>query len=123
MMKNPEDFKDASLAYLEGEELTAITFLRAYLQLHFSGAYLNAYVWPTIKMNTDTIDHHNAQYRNKLCECIGKTVSVAAAQPDEKLVILFDDGGSIEISLRRKDRTGEEAAMFQDGTGKLWEVW
>jgi hypothetical protein len=47
----------------------------------------------------------------------------AVEEPEKQISLHFNDHVVIEISLKREDRTGEEAVMFQDGSGKLWNVW
>jgi hypothetical protein len=62
-------------------------------------------------------------YTDALCERIGRVVVAAVEEPDKKISLHFDDGVVLDISLAPEDRPGEEAVMFQDGTGKLWSTW
>jgi len=117
---NPEK---SLLTLLEGRQMAAVTFLRAYVQLLFDGPYLNAYTMPQVKLS-DAVFHPKAPgYRDALCEQIGKTVIVTHEEPNKKLEIQFGDGTSIEISLKEEDRVCAEAAMLQADSGKRWNVW
>jgi len=120
---NFDNSRESLLSLLTGRELSAITFVRDYLQLQFDGPFINAYVWPLIRMPEKKIDFGAPGYRDALCGQIGKTVIAAREEPEIKLAIDFDNAVVFEISLKREDRITEEAAMFQDGTGKRWNVW
>lgn len=105
-------------------ELSAITFIRDYLQLHFDGPYLNLYTLPiVIDSEERTCDSTSLKYRNALCNQIGKRVVSTEINKQQKMSIGFEDGVFFVVSLREEDRVGEEAVMFQDGTGELWDVW
>jgi hypothetical protein len=98
-------------------------FFRGALQLHFDGTVLNAYVWPKLKNALGIFEQHTLGYRDALCGQIGKLVVAAVADPTTQISLHFDNDTILAISLREEDRAGSEAAMFQDGTGKLWNVW
>ncbi|GEP61666.1 hypothetical protein [Reyranella soli] len=115
--------RDAPLTYLENRELSAVTFVRDYIQLHFDGPVLNAYVWPKLNNALGVLEQQTPGYRDALCGQIGRLVIVAVADPTTEISLHFDNNTVIAISLREEDRVGEEAAMFQDRTGKLWNVW
>jgi len=120
---NSNDPEKSLLTLLEGREMAAVTFLRAYVQLLFDGPYLNAYTMPQVKLN-DTVFHPKTPgYRDALCEQIGKTVTATREELNKKLEIQFGDGTSIEISLKDEDRVCAEAAMLQADAGKRWNVW
>jgi hypothetical protein len=48
ILMSAASYRDESLAHLENRDLSAVTFVRDYIQLHFDGPVLNAYVWPKI---------------------------------------------------------------------------
>lgn len=110
------------LHLLEGRELDAVTFVRDYVQFHFEGPLLNAYVWPTVLVGTVRHAAGTLGYRDELCARIGRTVS-SAREANEHMSLSFNDGSSIEISLRIEDRSGPEAALLDDGSGRVWNVW
>lgn len=111
------------LHFLENEQLSAVTFVQDYVQFHFDGPCLTAYVWPHIVNHKGSITLELPGYRDALCERIGKIVVNAFEEPGERLVIVFADDVTLEVSLKEADREGPEAAMFDDQTGKSWNVW
>ncbi len=120
---NSNESQESLLSLLVGLELSAITFVRDYLQLQFDGPFINAYVWPLVRTPENKSEFGAPGYRDALCGQIGKTVVAPVEESETKLAICFNDGVVFEISLKREDRNADEAAMFQDGTGKRWNVW
>ena len=114
---------DDPLTYLENRELSAVTFVRDYIQLHFDGPVLNAYVWPKLSNALGVFERHTPGYRDVLCGQIGRLVVAAVSDRTAAISLHFDNETIVAISLREEDRVGSEAAMFQDGTGKLWNTW
>lgn len=120
-MNTPES--KSVLHCLESEQLSAVTFVQDYVQLHFDGPCLTAYVWPHILNQKESITPKVPGYRDALCERIGKIVVKAFEELGERLVIVFADDVTLEVSLKETDREGPEAAMFHDQSGKSWNVW
>lgn len=108
---------------LEGEQLSAITFVQDYLQLHFDGPYINAYIWPKVVVRQHSTGYHDPRYRDILCEQIAKIVKRVALLDEERLEIQFQDETLIVIPLREEDKATAEAAMFQDSNGETWNIW
>jgi hypothetical protein len=111
------------LGMLEGLELGAITFVRDYMQFHFDGPYLNAYVWPVVRRGERVLRRGEIGFLESLHALIGKTVVAAVVHAKDKIEIRFDDHVIVSIWLRPEDSVRGESAMFQDGTGKFWEIW
>ena len=53
---DPSHFKGSPLSYLEGRDLSAVTFVRDYLQCNFDWPYINPYVWPTVITGSKIFD-------------------------------------------------------------------
>jgi len=104
-------------------ELSAITFVRDYIQLHFDGPTINAYTLPTVVVGGSVFSHADPGYRDALCARIGATVRAAYADPGQRLQIDFSDDSSLSISLRPEDRVVEEAAVYNDDQTKEWASW
>ena len=118
MMNHP---KVSSLEQLKGRELSAVTFVRDYLQLQFDGPFLNVFVWPRILVPAGSVSFEMPGYRDGLCSQIGKTVGGVAVETDANFRLFFTDGSIIEVSLLPNARKGPEAIVFQDGKG--FGVW
>jgi hypothetical protein len=110
------------LEELKGRDLSAVTFVRDYLQLHFDGPYFNCFVWPRIITATNAVNIDSLGYRDILCAQIGKVVGGMVEEKDMRFRFFFTDGSMIEVSLQPKDRRGPEALLFQNGKGDF-RVW
>ncbi len=111
------------LKRLEKQQLSAVVFVQDYIQLQFDGPCLTAYVWPTIRHAVNAFDRKTPAYRDALCGLIGCVVDQTSEETNDKLVIHFINGATLEVSLRESDREGPEAAMLQDPSGQRWNVW
>ncbi len=114
---------ESVLARLRNEHMSAVTFVQDYVQLHFDGPCITAYVWPRIIRTDVTHEAGMAGYRDALCDLIGKTIIDVGEDSNKSLFIRFIDGATLEVSLNESDRDGPEAAMFQDETGNIWDTW
>jgi hypothetical protein len=111
------------LPTLIGRQLSAVTFVRDYVQLHFDGPTISAFTWPTVSTSYGVVKVGDVGYRDSLCSCIGKTVLTAIVDVGERLEIAFSDGFAIAISLRTDDREVEEAVLYQDDQSNEWSSW
>jgi hypothetical protein len=109
------------LNQLKGEQLSAVTFVHDYVQLAFDGPSISVYMPMSVEANGATIRTGDEQFRNAICAQIAKQVENAALRVGEALVITFNDGSRILISLREDDYSGPEAFMAQ-GFGDSWTV-
>jgi hypothetical protein len=109
------------LDILIGEQMSAVVFVRDYVQLVFDGPGLTAVTPPVVEVGQASSRWGDPGYRDKLCELIGKTVRHAQIVDTEEITIKFDDDSSIRISLRPEDYITAEAAIFSHGE-RLW-VW
>ena len=108
---------------LKGEQLSAVTFVQDYLQLHFDGPCVSGYVWPIITIRDSKSGFNDLGYRDSICSLITMKVVDAVALKDEFFRIVFTDGSRIEFSLKPTEREGPEAVMLQDAERKNWGVW
>ncbi|MBV8696752.1 hypothetical protein [Bradyrhizobium sp.] len=95
-----------------GEKLSAITFVLNYWQLQFDGSTINALTRMEVISNRKALRDGEDQFRNLICEQIGKIVVDVTPAKSEAFVIAFEDGSSISISLRAEDYVGPEALVF-----------
>jgi hypothetical protein len=111
------------LAKLVGEELSAITFVRDYLQLHFDGPTINAYTLPIVTFRDSRWANGDTGYKDAICARIGVAVIGASTVPEDRLQLDFADGASVAISLRPEHRVIAEAAMYTDPQTNEWACW
>jgi hypothetical protein len=107
------------LKQIEGEQFSSVTFVQDYLQLHFDGPTINVYNPLTIQNAKEKSSTGDNEFKNQLCNQIGKIVRQVLFQEREMLTILFEDDSSISISLDSKDYRCAEAINahgFNDGS-------
>lgn len=104
-----------------GCELSAITFVRDYVQLAFDGPNMNAYTAATVSCGAESFRLGQPGYRDALCKPIGSRVARVEAD-DERVSISFEDGTTISISLRADDYRGPEALQFSLDNDCIWVV-
>jgi hypothetical protein len=111
-----------ALSTIVGSELSAVVFVRDYVQLQFDGPVLTAITLPLVVTATRSIGPNADGYRDALCDQIGKKVSSTYATDKESIKICFFDDSTILISLRAEDYRAAEAVHFRDEHGRL-SVW
>src|SRR4051812_38384154 len=103
----PESWKQ-----IVGAELSAITFVRDFVQLAFDGSVFSALTPIKITSARGTIASGDDQFRNRICDQIGKSVNDVTVREGEALIIRLTDGSSISLSLRVEHYPGPEAVVF-----------
>jgi hypothetical protein len=73
------------LVSLEGEQLSAVTFVRDYVQLHFDGPRLTLLTWPVVIAAEARCAFGEPGYRDSLCRLIGRIVARAYVRVEERL--------------------------------------
>jgi hypothetical protein len=111
------------LLAIEGEQLSAVTFVQDYIQLHFDGPVVTAITLPIVIIDDTSFGVGAPGYRDRLCGQIAKKVVRAYVRPADRLQIEFLDGSTLVISLRPKDYRAAEAVIFSDGMTKKWASW
>ena len=122
MQQEPNRSPERALEPIVGRELSAVVFVRDYVQFEFDGVGLTALNLPVIKVGEKTLSFGQPGYRDTLCERIGQAVRSACVEENEGILIDFEDGSTLSISLRSDDYSGPEAAIFHNGPGETW-VW
>jgi hypothetical protein len=110
------------LEQMKGRDLSAVTFVRDYLQLQFDGPFLNIFVWPRVTTSATSVSVDMPGYRDALCGQIGKSVGGVVEEAGVRFCIFFTDGSIVDVSLLPEDRMGPETLVFQDGKGGF-RVW
>ena len=109
---------------LKGEELNAIQFIMDYLQVHFNSIGFTFFIWPKIYINNKTYEFGNIEYRNKLCEFIGKTVIDVSILEGEVMEVKFSEGERLQLNLdpNNPEIVGEIAIFWdEDGSCRVFE--
>ena len=106
---------------LKNEELSAVQFILDYVQVHFHDKGFTFYIWPTVEFENKSFKFGDIEYRNKLCEIIGKKVINVFIIEKKSLIIDF---GNIKITEDLNPYNPDiisEICLFQDKTD-YW-VW
>ena len=106
-----------------GEELNAIHFVMDYLQVFFNHKWFNFYIWPSLNVNNDIYEFGQIDYRNKLCDFIGKIVSDVYILEGDLLIIEFEKGDRIQLNIDSNNpEIVAEIAIFWD-EDENWAVF
>ena len=101
------------LNQIVGEKLSAVVFILDYHQLQFDGPALTILNPITVTSGQSSESTGSNQFRNRLCEQVSKIVKNAKCTEGDSLMIEFEDGSVISISLKDEDYAGPEAIIFR----------
>ena len=98
--------------WIDGEALNSVTFIHDYIQLCFGRSTISALSKTSVQVDGIAVEEGDDQFRNRLCEQIGKVVERFELDRGTACVITFDDQSSISISLKTSDYRGPEAIQI-----------
>jgi hypothetical protein len=113
----------AELVSIEGEHLSAVTFVQDYVQLHFDGPRLTLVTWPVVVADDVSHPFGESGYRDELCKLIGRVVARAYVRTGDRLQIDFTDRASLVASLKAEAYRAAHVVIFDDGQSKQWAAW
>jgi hypothetical protein len=99
-----------------GEQLSSVEFVQDYVQFHFDGPHIVAFVWPVVEIGGEVLHFGEGRYGDGLCERINRKVLTASIREGVTATIEFDDGATMRISLKPEDRKGPEAILYTAGS-------
>jgi hypothetical protein len=117
-----EQTEEKSLQMLIGEQLSAVTFVQDYLQLHFDGPRLTVFSHPVIRFGDQTFYGGKPGFRDALCNNIAKKVTAVRVAYGESIAIRFADGSTINIPLQDAACLDGEAVTFDAGGNVWWSL-
>ena len=94
---------------LQGEQLSAVTFVRDYLQLWFDGPGINVTNPVTVRAGPKSVTSSQPGFRDALYAQIAKVVESVEIRDADAFVINFEDGSALSVSLRHEDYSSPEA--------------
>lgn len=102
---------------LNGLELSAVCFVRDYVELHFDGPIFRSLGEPIVETQRDRFTHPDPGARDALCGMIGSIV-VGATESASTIRIAFEGGGAISVPLESETAGPEVAHLvpFSDGS-------
>jgi hypothetical protein len=113
-----------TLQFLRGEQLSAVSFVMDYVELHFDGSYLRCLEPPTVvRRDALPVTFPAAGSRDALCSVIGAAVQAIQAVDGGELRVDFSDGTLITASLSHEARSGPEALHFHNRNNGETQWW
>jgi hypothetical protein len=101
--------------HLVGEDLSAVVFVRDYLQLQFDGPGLSAFsARVTVFVDGTTAAFGEPPFANVILSLIGQTVQDVQCEHEQEFRIIFTSGSRIVVSLRPEHYVGPEVLEFHD---------
>jgi hypothetical protein len=117
-----EQSEEKSLQMLIGEQLSAVTFVQDYLQLHFDGPRLTVFSHPVIRFGDRTFYGGKPGFRDALCNNITKKVTEVRVAYGEIISIRFADDATINIPLQEAGSLDGESVNFDAGGDVWWSL-
>ncbi len=106
---------------LAGEELSFVAFVMDYVELGFQGPIVRCFGVIVISDNNGIKRFPEDGARDKLCEMIGKYVSVVSVVDGRVCQLTFSDGSKIRIVLEESKEL-PELMHFVPGENEI-QVW
>jgi hypothetical protein len=114
-----EQTEEKSLQAIIGKQLSAVTFVLDYVQLHFDGPRLTIFSHAVVTLGEKTFHWGKPGFRDALCNSIAKKITDARVAYGDSIAISFTDGSTIQVSLKDEDYRSAEAVNFDTG-GNVW---
>ena len=108
---------------LAGEELSAVSFVRDYVEFHFDDPVLRALTNPRVEIDGETISFPEPGSRDRLCALIGRMVRQVDARERVHIRLAFQGGATLTLPLDEASHVGPEAAHFQGHLTAPVQVW
>jgi hypothetical protein len=103
---------DDDLLGLVGEELSAVAFVRDYVEFIFDGPVLRALTNPVFEADGLRVQFPDPGSRDALCSLIGAMVRELTIRYDDRIELRIDGGHTLTIPLDAASRLGPEAAHY-----------
>jgi hypothetical protein len=117
---------DSRIFEVELQELSAVCFVRDYVELQFDGKIVRALTLPKVRLHNCVVVEGDPGWRDSLCSLIGRQVRVvefASGTADRALKLKFDEDAELTVSLGESGRIGPEAMHYVPGDNEPIEVW
>jgi len=106
-------------AALQGQEVTAITFVHDYFQIQLSDATINIYWWPRIVSSEATYRFAEPGFAVAARGLISQTIRDCQCSADE-FVLMFSNRAALHVAFDQEDAEGPEAVSVQTSGGAIW---
>lgn len=106
---------------LNGAILSSVAFIHDYVKLDFDGATLTINARFVVQTANAEFARNEPGFCDALCSQIGQKITRAGTESD-RVLLLFDGGVQLSISLLPDDQVSPEAAVLRDDSGRV-VVW
>jgi hypothetical protein len=96
-MPEPEKKDDYAMHAIVGQQLSAVTFARNYLELSFNSDMISVLLDPSVIVGGSVYLPGDSGYRDRLCERITHIVIGAKVLQGDAVKIVFDDDSAIVL--------------------------
>jgi hypothetical protein len=108
---------------LIGEEISAVSFVRDYVEFHFDGPVLRSISNPFVKSRATERRFPESGSRDALCCLIGSVVLSVKLEKHRALELATNNDCRITIPLDPESSRGHEAMHFVPGSNQPVQVW
>jgi hypothetical protein len=108
---------------LVGVEISAIAFVRDYVEIHFDGPILRCLSNPSLVLDGVAYAFPSQGSRDALCTVIGDTVANISLNPRGRFELTTSRGRKIVVPLDVHSRRGDEAMHFVPAQNAPMDVW
>jgi hypothetical protein len=108
---------------LVGGEISAVSFVADYMELHFHGPVLRALVAAILETPAGQWVFPEPGSREAMCNLIGATVAEVLVDDDQFIQIRCENGMVFTIPFEIAFRVDSEAAHFVTGRNRSIAVW
>jgi hypothetical protein len=108
---------------LVGKQVSAICFVRDYVDVQFDGPILRCFSGPIIRLEEREWVFPQTGSRDALCTLIGQDVESMELDDDVRLSLRFSTNRELIVPLDQASRTGPEAMQFVPIIGGPSQIW
>ena len=105
-----------------GDELSAVCFVRDYIELHFDGPVLRLLGDVAVKNGTEIKSSSDEGFRDWLCRNIGRRVASVSPLTGNEIELKFHGNDVVRVEGRNLGIEFAEFINFPERRTQIWEV-
>jgi hypothetical protein len=105
-----------------GQQLSAVCFVRDYIELHFDGPFIQLLGPVTVLGGGITISDNMPGFKDEICEFIGITLGSLELEIPNQLTMVFENKGSVRVSARGVKYEFAILISSPDGDTQVWQT-
>lgn len=110
------------LLSLESDELSAVCFVRDYIELHFDGPVLALYGDVTVQNGNEIRNERTEGFRDWLCRNIGRRLASIGPLDGNEIELKFHGNDVIRVRGRSLGLEFAQFTNFPERKTQMWEV-